>query len=67
MKSMNLGSSEGHQSMGKETIIVSGASWQFVLPWIWYHVVQTIFTSYEMHQIETQSRGHFRVAVKGTY
>ncbi len=28
---------------------------------------QRTFASYKTHQIETRSRGHFRVAVKGTY
>jgi hypothetical protein len=39
MSNMKLGSSGAYQPMGKETIIVSRASWQFVVPWISYQTL----------------------------
>jgi len=36
MSNIKLGSWEGYQPMGKETIIVSSASWRFVVAWISY-------------------------------
>jgi hypothetical protein len=37
---MKLGSSEVYQSMGKEKIVVSSASWRFVVAWIWYQTLR---------------------------
>ena len=40
MSSMKFAPSGKYQSMGKEKIIVSSASWRFVEPWIWYQMLK---------------------------
>jgi hypothetical protein len=40
MNSIKLGSSGEYQPRGKETIIVSGASWRFVVPWNSYQTLR---------------------------
>src|SRR4030042_5712184 len=68
MSTMKLGSSRGyHQPYGEGDdhrfwcILVIRFTLDFVPN------IQKTLAPFKTHQIETQSRGHFRVAVKGTY
>jgi hypothetical protein len=67
ISSMQLGASGEYQPYGEQDdhrfsrILAIRCTLDFVPN------AQTTFASYKTHQIETQSRGHFRVAVKGTY
>jgi len=40
MSSMKLGFRVDINPMAKEMIIVSNASWRFVVPWIWYPMIR---------------------------
>ena len=70
MNTMKLTSLGGYQSMGKETIVVSSASWRFIAPWISDHMSRersfpTKRIKLKHHQGDIfmlQLRGHIDVA-----
>jgi len=67
---MKLGSLRGISFMGKEAIIVSSASWQFVVSWISYQTlrkclppIKSIKTNHNQGDIfALQLRGHIAFA-----
>jgi hypothetical protein len=65
MNGMKLGSFGGYQPMGKKTIIVSSASWRFVVPCIWYQTLRTRLGPLKRAQLKHNQGDIFALQLRG--